>query len=129
MDELEQDKVVVVVDDETPIVAVICEILDDDNIKAVPCEDGSKALDRIYAELPNLVVLDVQMSGMDWIQIFEQMRANPQTASIPVIFFTANSSIVNQRIPNYKEQNAALLSKPVSLVKFLDLVRNMLAHQ
>jgi CheY-like chemotaxis protein len=128
MDEIEQNKVVVV-DDEKPIVAVICEILDDDNIKAVACDDGSKALDRIYAEQPNLVVLDVQMPGMDGIQIFEQMRANPQTASIPVIFFTANSSIVNQRIPNYQEQNAALLPKPVSLVTFLDLVRSMLAHQ
>lgn len=126
MEAAEQHKVVVVVDDELPIVAVVCEILEDDDIKAVPCDHGNKALGCIYEESPSLVVLDVQMPGMDGIQIFQQMRANPQTAHIPVIFFTANSLIVNERLPNYRELNAEMLPKPVSLVTFLELVHTFL---
>lgn len=117
---------VVVVDDELPIVAVVCEILADENIQAISCEHGNKAFGCINREAPDLVVLDVQMPGMDGIQVFHQMRANPTTANIPVIFFTANSSVVNQRLPNYRDLNAALLAKPVRLAKFLELVRGFL---
>jgi CheY-like chemotaxis protein len=73
-------------------------------------------------------VLDVQMPGMDGIQIFEHLRANPLTAVTPVIFFTANRHIVTQRIPNYQEQNAVLLPKPFDIDTFVDLVHSFLDH-
>ena len=117
---------VVVVDDEPAIVAVVCDVLEDEDIPAVPCEHGTRALCCIYEEQPSLVVLDVQMPGMDGIQIFQQMRAHPQTTTTPVIFLTANSHLVSQRVPNYREQNATLLRKPFDIVAFLDLVQTYL---
>jgi len=117
---------VVVVDDELAVVAVVCDVLQDEDIPAVPCEHGTKALRCIYQEQPSLVVLDVQMPGMDGIQIFQQMRAHPQTTTTPVIFLTANSHLVSQRVPNYREQNATLLPKPFDVVVLLDLVQSFL---
>ncbi len=119
---------VVVVDDEPAVVAVVCEVLEDEDIPAVPCEHGTKALKCIYREQPSLVVLDVQMPGMDGIQIFQQMRAHPQTTATPVIFLTANSHLVSQRVPDYREQNATLLPKPFDVVVLLDLVQSFLGH-
>ncbi len=121
----EQTKVVVV-DDEPEIVGVVCEVLEDEDIPVVPCEHGTRALCCIYQEQPSLVVLDVQMPGMDGIQIFQQMRAHPQTTTTPVIFLTANSHLVSQRVPNYREQNATLLPKPFDVVVLLDLVQSFL---
>ncbi len=119
---------VVVVDDEPAVVAVVCEVLEDEEIPAVPCEHGARALCCIYQERPSLVVLDVQMPGMDGIQIFQQMRAHPQTTATPVIFLTANSHLVSQRVPDYREQNATLLPKPFDVVALLDLVQSFLGH-
>jgi CheY-like chemotaxis protein len=124
----DRSKVVVVVDDEAPIVAVVCEVLEGEHVRAVACDNGNKALACIHVEKPDLVVLDVQMSGMDGIQIFQQMRADPRTAGIPVIFFTANTDLVTQRLPNFKALNANLLPKPVSFVKFLEMARGFLAE-
>ncbi len=118
---------VVVVDDEPAIVAVVCDVLEEEDIPAVPCEHGAKALCCIYQEQPSLVVLDVQMPGMDGIQIFQHMRSHPQTKATPVIFLTANSHLVSQRVPNYHQQNATLLPKPFDLVVLLDLVQNFLS--
>ncbi len=92
------------------------------------CAHGNAALACIYKEQPSLVVLDVQMPGIDGIQIFEAMRANPQTATTPVILFTANSHVVRQRLPNYQEQNAVLLPKPFDIVTFIDLVQGFLTQ-
>ncbi len=124
----EQTKVVVV-DDEPEIVGVVCEVLEDEDIPVVPCEHGTKALGCIYEEQPRLVVLDVQMPGMDGIQIFQHMRAHPQTTTTPVIFLTANSHLVSRRIPNYKEMNAELLPKPFDLDRFIELVHSFLPQQ
>ncbi len=123
----EQSKVVVV-DDERQIVAVVCELLEDEDILAVPCDHGNKALGCIYEEQPSLVVLDVQMPGMDGIQIFQHMRSHPLTAATPVIFLTANSHIVSQRVPNFREQNANLVAKPFDFDTFLDLVDSLLGR-
>ena len=119
---------VVVVDDEPAVVAVVCEVLEDEEIPAVPCEHGARALCCIYQEQPSLVVLDVQMPGMDGIQIFQQMRTHPQTTTTPVIFLTANSHLVSQRVPDYREQNATLLPKPFDVVDLLDLLQSFLGH-
>ena len=125
----EQHKVVVVIDDEPPIVAIVCEVLEEEDIRAVACDHGNKALGCIYREQPSLVVLDVQMPGMDGIQIFQHMRIQPLTAATPVIFLTANSHIVSERLPNYREQNAKLLPKPFDIATFLDLVRSFLDYR
>ncbi len=117
---------VVVVDDEPEILGVVCEVLEDEDIPAVPCEHGTNAICCIYEEQPSLVVLDVQMPGMDGIQIFQHMRAHPQTTATPVIFLTANSQLVSRRIPNYKEMNAELLPKPFDLDRFIELVYRFL---
>ena len=115
-----QHKVVVVVDDEPQIVSIVCEVLEEENIRAVACDYGAKSLGCIYAERPALVVLDVQMPGMDGIQIFERLRADPRTVATPVIFFTANSHIVNERLPDFHEQNAVLMPKPFDLDRFVE---------
>ena len=73
-------------------------------------------------------MFDVQMPGMDGIQIFQRMRAHPQSTATTVIFLTPNSHLVSQRVPDYREQNATLLPKPFDVVALLDLVQSFLGH-
>ncbi len=124
---MSEDKTaVVVVDDEPPIVAVVCDVLHDEGFQTISCMHGSEAFPCIQQEQPQLVILDIQMPGVDGIEVFQQMRADPSTANIPVIFFTANSHILKERLPNYQELGAQLLPKPFDIAKLIDLVEETL---
>ncbi len=118
---------VVVVDDEQPIVDIVCEVLDDAGLAAIGCIHGREAFVCIRRTQPQVVILDVQMPGVDGIQIFRNMRADPKTSSIPVIFFTANASKLKTWLPEYKQMGAQLLPKPFDLEKLLTMVNQSLA--
>ncbi len=117
---------VVVVDDEPPIVEVVCDVLEDEGFRTVPCEHGRAAFSCIRLEVPQLVILDVQMPHVDGIQVFEQMRADPATVDIPVLFFTANAHKLDRYLPNFRAMNAALLPKPFNVEKLISLVEQVI---
>ncbi len=118
---------VVVVDDEPAIVEVVCDALSDADLEAISCVHGPEANACIREAQPQVVILDVQMPGVDGVEVFQNMRNDPDTRSIPVIFFTANADKLRQRLPDYRAMGAALLPKPFNVDKLLDLVQKSLA--
>jgi CheY-like chemotaxis protein len=117
---------VVVVDDEPAIVEVVCDVLDEVDVAPVACLSGASAIPCIIKTRPQAVILDVQMPEVDGIEVFQRMRENPATSSIPVIFFTANADKLKQRLPDYGERGAELLPKPFHVDKLLDMVQKIL---
>jgi CheY-like chemotaxis protein len=67
------------------------------------------------------------MPGVDGFQVFRTMRADPATRSIPVIFFTANTSILKSGLPEYRQMNATVLPKPFDLDTLVEIVKKALA--
>ncbi|MDO9141845.1 MAG: response regulator, partial [Methylobacter sp.] len=57
--------------------------------QVIICSSGQQALDTVGDFAPDLILLDVMMPGMDGPATLQKLRANPPTASIPVIFLTA----------------------------------------
>jgi DNA-binding response OmpR family regulator len=117
---------IVVVDDEPAIAEIICAILEDEGLRAMPAAVGLDAFPLILRELPAIAILDVQMPLVDGIEIFQQMRANHLTAAIPVIFLTANERIVPLRVPDYHVSKATVLPKPFDVLSLLALVHSLL---
>ena len=117
---------VVVVDDEPAVVQAVCDLFTLEGIRAIGCEHAPDAFALICQERPRLVVLDVHMPGVDGVQIFRLMRANPETLHIPVIFLTGNAYILAQRLSGYRQMHARLLTKPFALDALLSLVEEML---
>lgn len=117
---------VIVVDDEPPIVDLVCDVLKDEGIPAQACPCGKHAFTCILQCQPRLVVLDVQMPEVDGIQLFEMIRADPMTSHVPVLFFTANAHIVRQRVPDYKWRGAQLVLKPFDVDAFLSSIQQAL---
>src|SRR5215475_1559801 len=91
-------------------------------IESETAEDGLKlALDKS----PALVLMDIQLPGMDGITALKQLRANPQTKSVPVIAITA-STMTNNRQAMLAEGFDGYQSKPISVKDFLEEVRKVL---
>ena len=94
-------------------------------IESETAEDGLKlALDKS----PALVLMDIQLPGMDGIAALKQLRANPQTKSVPVIAITA-SAMTNNRQAMLAEGFDGYQSKPISVKHFLGELERVLASR
>ena len=87
-----QDKAqILVVDDMPANLEVITETLALESYEVAIAISGERALKRLQTYRPDLILLDVQMPGIDGFETCQQIKADPQLAAIPVIFITALS--------------------------------------
>ena len=94
-----------------------------DLLTAVNAEDG---LDITMSQHPDLILLDINLPGMDGFEALRQLRANPATKDIPVIAITANA--MNRDVKHGKTAGFDdYLTKPIDIAKFIDLLDRNLA--
>jgi two-component system response regulator len=101
----------------------------------VHVKDGEEALDFIFGKgtyegkrdslpLPKVILLDIQMPKINGIEVLQQLKGNPQTASIPVVILT--SSKENPDIKKCYELGAnSYIVKPVNFEGFAEAIRNL----
>lgn len=84
---------ILVVDDEIDIADFIGDYLTGEGYEVIKAYDGINALDKIRQDLPDLVVLDVMLPGMDGFEVCKQIRAE---SAIPVLMVTAKDRDVDK---------------------------------
>jgi CheY-like chemotaxis protein/DNA-binding CsgD family transcriptional regulator len=80
--------VVLIVDDVPDNLSVLHDALDESGYSVLVATSGEAALQRARQALPDIVLLDAVMPGMDGFEVARQLKAMPQTAHIPIIFMT-----------------------------------------
>jgi signal transduction histidine kinase len=80
---------ILIVDDNPTNLSVLSEALSGGGFRFRVAMDGESALAQVERHLPELILLDVQMPGIDGFETCRRLKANPVTQSIPVIFTTA----------------------------------------
>ncbi len=85
------EKLVLIVDDNPQNVKVLGHLLLKNGYRAGATLDGHKALAFIKNELPDLILLDIMMPGMDGFEVCKKLKSNSLTKNIPVIFLTAKT--------------------------------------
>jgi DNA-binding response OmpR family regulator/DNA-binding CsgD family transcriptional regulator len=80
--------VVLIVDDVPDNLAVLHDALDESGYTVLVALSGEAALQRAAQALPDVVLLDAMMPGMDGFEVARQLKADPKTAHIPIIFMT-----------------------------------------
>ncbi len=78
-----------VADDNTSNLTLLARYLEYEGFNLIVATDGQEALSKARAELPDLLLLDVNMPYMDGFQVLKELRADPLTEHIPVIILTA----------------------------------------
>jgi len=84
---------ILIVDDEPFNVDYLEQELDELNYKTITAVNGQDALDKIQAEHPDLVLLDIMMPIMDGFGVLERVKADQSTRDIPVIVISANNDL------------------------------------
>ncbi len=113
---------IVVVDDDQAILEMVCEMVTDAGMTAIPCSHGWDAVPCILREQPDLAILDLQMPVVDGVEVFQAMRADPLLAHLPVIFLTANADLLSKRLPLYRSLGATVLPKPFKIMTLMTMI-------
>ncbi len=82
-------KKVLVVDDHQTVVRLMEAVLKLRGFAVLHAENGPEALEVVRRERPGMVFLDIMMPGMDGFEVCRQLKADPATRDIPVVFLTA----------------------------------------
>ncbi|MBK9291288.1 MAG: response regulator [Bacteroidetes bacterium] len=82
---------ILIVDDNSRNIQVVANILSADNMDIAFATSGQRALELVANQQFDLILLDIMMPGMDGFAVCRELRTNPQTSGIPVIFLTARN--------------------------------------
>jgi two-component system nitrogen regulation response regulator NtrX len=118
-------KTILVVDDETSILQSLEGILTDEGFEVAIAESGLGALEKIQEEMPDLVLLDIWMPGLDGIETLEKIKALYPT--LQVIMMSGHGNI-ETAVKSTKVGAYDYIEKPLSLEKLLLSINNALAH-
>ena len=106
----------ILVVDDSPDVLLLCKVhMQYDGHDVTIASDGFEALDKIRVELPDLVLLDIMMPGMDGWEVLASIKSDPATSSIPVVMLTARGDGLDE-IRGWREGASAYVTKPFNPV-------------
>lgn len=116
---------ILVVDDTIANLEVIVETLSSAQHSVSAVTSGQRALKQLQRQIPDLILLDVQMPEMDGFETCQKIKANPETTHIPIIFLTALSD--NESIAQGFSVGAVdYITKPFREVELLARVQTHL---
>ena len=116
---------VLVVDDEPATVALLRAYLEAEGYQVMTACRGEEALEKAFARLPDLVLLDVVMPGLDGFEVCRRLKADSRTQFVPVIIITALQEL-KDKIAGAEAGADDFLIKPFDCVELLARVRNLL---
>lgn len=120
-------KKILVVDDELQTVKLIGMLLQRRGYEIFAATLGSQGLAKAQSEKPDLIVLDVMMPDMNGYEVCRQLRANPATAGIPIIMFTAKT-MIDDKVTGFQAGADDYLTKPVHPDELASRVEALLAR-
>ncbi|MBE8986192.1 response regulator [Nostoc sp. LEGE 12450] len=122
---LPEDSLILVVDDTTTNLGIVFDILTNVGFKVVTENDGNRAIKQAEEQLPDLILLDVMMPGIDGFETCKRLKENSATCDIPVIFMTANSD-TNSKVRGLNIGAVDYITKPFNEEELLARIKTHL---
>jgi len=117
---------VLVIDDESPI-RLLCRVnLEADGFQVLEADNGLTGVEVARAELPDVIILDVMMPGLDGWQVAERLREDEATSRIPIVFLTARAE-PRDRVRGLDAGGIQYVTKPFNPIDLAPLLHGLLA--
>jgi two-component system cell cycle response regulator DivK len=108
---------ILVVEDNPMNMELAVDLLETYGYEITSAEDGFKALERVKETKFDLILLDMQLPGMDGPEVLERLKADPATSAVPVVALTAHAMSGDAK--RFMEAGCAgYISKPIDVHQF-----------
>ena len=118
-------KKILLVDDSGTILMMEKMILAKEPYELVTAKDGREAIDKVQAEQPDLILLDVVMPNLTGFQVLEKLRSDEATRQTPVIMVTTRGEAQNVEA-GYASGCNDYVTKPIDSLELITKIRNYL---
>jgi CheY-like chemotaxis protein len=120
---------ILVVDDEPDTRTFFVTLLEDAGYATEEAENGQDALDKVKAERPDLITLDVTMPETSGVRFYRDMKESEEYQGIPIIIITGISQDFKEFISSRRQvpPPEGFLSKPIDQKEFLGMVEGLLS--
>lgn len=122
---METDSSILIVDDNTRNLKVLAEIIREKGWKVALAEDGKRALAIAEKRPPDLILMDVDMPGMDGYEVCSRLKSMEGLSSIPVIFISALTE-TDDKVRGFDAGGVDYITKPFNREEILARVRTHL---
>ncbi|HLT40622.1 MAG TPA: response regulator, partial [Enhygromyxa sp.] len=109
---------ILLVDDEPSSLKMLSDALSGQGFSLAVAMSGERMLEQVQRRVPDLILLDVLMPGMDGFEVLQRLKANPATKDVPVLFMTSLHEATD-RIHGLELGAADFLTKPVDRAELL----------
>lgn len=116
---------ILVVDDTPQNLHLLSDILTKYKYKVRPVPNGKLALSAVEINPPDLIILDIMMPGLDGYQVCKQLKSNPKSKDIPIIFVSAVDEPVD-KVRAFALGAVDYITKPFQMHEVLMRVKNQL---
>ncbi|MDM8515866.1 response regulator [Desulfobacterales bacterium HSG16] len=121
-------KFILVVDDDPDLVESVAMKLESEQYRVEKAYDGVEALEKIKAEKPALLVLDVMMPRKNGYELCDELKKDPQYKDIIVVLLTAVADSVTSTSYTHMDGKTTLaddfIPKPIDLDKLLEIIKD-----
>lgn len=117
---------ILIVDDSAANLRLLSQMLRAQGYRVRAAASGPRALESVDLELPNLILLDIRMKGMDGFEVCRRLKAHPRTQGVPVIFISALAE-TEDKLRAFQVGGVDYVTKPFQLEEVLARIETHLA--
>ncbi|WP_016949127.1 response regulator [Anabaena sp. PCC 7108] len=116
---------ILIVDDVLENIRLLSSILEHNGHQTRKAISGKMALTAVAASPPSLILLDIRMPEMNGYEVCQQLKSNPETADIPIIFLSASQDMTDKG-QAFRSGGADYITKPFYMEEVLARVQHQL---
>lgn len=121
-----ETKKVVCIEDEQEMIDLVKLILGQHGFEVVGAVGGQEGLEKVASIMPDLILLDLMMPGINGWQVYQKLRASPELRHIPVIMVTAKAQSIDKVLGLHIARVDDYITKPFGPQELVQSVQKVL---
>lgn len=121
-------KKILLVEDTIEALDNLRDLLEMEGFEVATATNGSDAMYKFYLSMPDIIITDLRMPKMNGFALIEKIRSTDELKSIPIIVFSANATLENERM-SLQSGAALFLKKPCPTEVLLEAIQSVLGRE